>query len=337
MTSNSEPQGFLQPLSVGNVVSAGLRLYSSHFQQYARVALFATLWILVPFLIAVPIILFFAVIQDYYGLLALIIPAWIGLLLYCIAKYMAGSAAIARLAFGELTQRPETPEQARRFTNSRMWWFWLVTLLLSLIYGGVTIAFYILLTVLIVIAVAVIGGTAMLQTSPPEAFLEQMFGNPEIIMILGLGFLGLLALFFTFFCWFAARFSVAEIPLAIEAEMDAAKSIGRSWQLTQKNAWRIFLILFVTALITVPVQFLTQLAVSVVDGIAGTLLPQNSSAYTLLSLTFTYILSFAVSILIVPLWQSIKAVIYYDLRSRREGLGLQLRNSSSCDDSSAQF
>jgi hypothetical protein len=29
---------------------------------------------------------------------------------------------------------------------------------------------------------------------------------------------------------------------------------------------------------------------------------------------------------VMPFWQSIKAVIYYDLRSRREGLGLQLRD-----------
>jgi hypothetical protein len=32
------------------------------------------------------------------------------------------------------------------------------------------------------------------------------------------------------------------------------------------------------------------------------------------------------SIVILPLWQIIKAVIYYDLRGRREGLGLQLRD-----------
>jgi hypothetical protein len=31
----------------------------------------------------------------------------------------------------------------------------------------------------------------------------------------------------------------------------------------------------------------------------------------------------------MPFWQAIKAVIYYDLRSRREGLGLQVRDSRS--------
>lgn len=27
----------------------------------------------------------------------------------------------------------------------------------------------------------------------------------------------------------------------------------------------------------------------------------------------------------MPFWQALKAVLYFDLRSRREGLGLQLR------------
>jgi hypothetical protein len=30
--------------------------------------------------------------------------------------------------------------------------------------------------------------------------------------------------------------------------------------------------------------------------------------------------------LILPFWQTIKAVLYFDLRSRREGLGLQLQS-----------
>ena len=37
-------------------------------------------------------------------------------------------------------------------------------------------------------------------------------------------------------------------------------------------------------------------------------------------------LSFASGAVVLPFWQAIKAVIYYDLRSRREGLGLKLRD-----------
>jgi hypothetical protein len=29
---------------------------------------------------------------------------------------------------------------------------------------------------------------------------------------------------------------------------------------------------------------------------------------------------------VIPFWQPMKAIIYYDLRSRKEGLGLQIRD-----------
>jgi hypothetical protein len=32
--------------------------------------------------------------------------------------------------------------------------------------------------------------------------------------------------------------------------------------------------------------------------------------------------------LLIPFWQSIKAVIYYDLLTRKEGLGLELRETT---------
>jgi hypothetical protein len=40
----------------------------------------------------------------------------------------------------------------------------------------------------------------------------------------------------------------------------------------------------------------------------------------------TFGLSFVGGALILPFGQTVKAVVYYDLRSRREGLGLQLRD-----------
>ena len=69
MASSSNPQGLVQPLSVGNVVSVGLRLYRSHFKQYVGVALIATLWILPPIAAIALIVGFFAAVQNYYALL----------------------------------------------------------------------------------------------------------------------------------------------------------------------------------------------------------------------------------------------------------------------------
>jgi hypothetical protein len=40
----------------------------------------------------------------------------------------------------------------------------------------------------------------------------------------------------------------------------------------------------------------------------------------------TMVISLLGGMFVMPFWQSMKAVLYYDLRSRHEGLGLQLRD-----------
>jgi hypothetical protein len=108
MPKNLSSSGQTDPLSVGNVVSASLRIYPDHFKSYFGLALVAYLWLLVPI----------------YG--------W--------AKYSAISALISRLAFGEVREKPETVSDARREVNPRMWSFFGAGILTFLIYIGVYVA-----------------------------------------------------------------------------------------------------------------------------------------------------------------------------------------------------
>jgi len=315
-----------QALSVGNVVSAGFRLYGAHAKQYLTIALFGTLWILLPFVAVIAVVLFFAAVQNYYATLGLIIPALIVLFCYAIAKYLANSALIARLAFGELTSQPEALSDARRYIKARQWSFLGAAFLMSLIYTGIALLFYIALAIVIAGLFAGLGGFQFLLNPTPEV-LASNGGTVALLVLLGLA---LLLVFVTFLFWLGARFVSAEVPLAVEPGVTAMQTIGRVWSLTKGSAWRIALILFVTSLVTLPLQLLLQIVVGSVDAIiraAG--FSVGSPTYTALSLLITYVLSFALSIFIVPLWQVIKAVIYYDLRSRREGLGLQLRDRGS--------
>ena len=81
----------MKPLTVGNVVSAGLRIYRDRFFDYYKLAFIGSLWVLVPV----------------YG--------W--------AKYSAMMGLISRLAFGEVTEKPEPIRDAQRFIKPRMWSF----------------------------------------------------------------------------------------------------------------------------------------------------------------------------------------------------------------------
>ncbi len=320
--SDSNPSDLTQSLTVGNVVNGGFRLYRSNLKSYLKVSAVSTLWALIPFLAAIPIVLFYVNVQRYYNVLGLIIPAWLVLAAYCSAQYMANSAAIARLAFGELINQPETVKTAYRYTNARKWRFLGMGALLSLLYFGVAIGMYLIAGILIVIMFASIGGAEFLRSPASAAVI-----NPGLAIFAALVILAIILIFIIVFTWFSMRFSVAELPLAVESDVTVTKTIGRSWDLTQKSVWRIFVILLVTFLVTLPIQFLVQILATVAQGAIAAFYPQESSIFLALTYAFTYLLGLATGIVIMPLWQTIKAVIYYDLRSRREGLGLQLRDT----------
>ncbi|MBD1868732.1 glycerophosphoryl diester phosphodiesterase membrane domain-containing protein [Cyanobacteria bacterium FACHB-471] len=319
MTANPNPQNLVQPLDVGNVVSAGIQLYRTHFQQYIGISLIATLWALLPFLLIIPIILFYTAVQAYYGTLGLVIPAWIVLTIYCSAKYFAGAGAIARLAFTTLVNQPESVESAKRYADFRMWSFWNINFLLLLMYLGV----YFVAVIALLIVLAATGAFSLLTNPDPFALTS----NPGPLILTGL-FVLLLVLAIVFvFVWLSSRLAVADLPLAVESGSNATQSLGRSWNLTHKSAWRIALILFIAFLITIPLQALAQILVSTFDSILAASFPRESPTFALLSFSTSYILGLVAGVLVLPLWQAIKAVIYSDLRSRREGLGLKLRDS----------
>ena len=274
MYQNLSSPNPMQPLSIGNVVTAGVRLYRSNLKTYLKLALFAYLWILVPI----------------YG--------W--------AKYAAISGLISRLAFGELVNQPESISTARSQIMPRLWSFFRIAfqvgISLFLVYIG--------LTVVVLILGAVAGGIG--------AVLGGSSGLTTIIVIttilaIAIILLGLL--------WFYSRWIIAEVPLAVEENINGGESVARSWGLTKSFMWRIQGIVLVTFVVTLPIvllfSYLPQLLLLPLE--------PGSSPYTILYL-INFIISLVGGILVMPFWQAIKAVIYYDLRTRREGLGLKLRD-----------
>ncbi|WP_017654297.1 glycerophosphoryl diester phosphodiesterase membrane domain-containing protein [Fortiea contorta] len=281
MAGNFGGSSSIQPLSVGNVVSAGLRLYRSHFKDYFLLALKACLWFLVPI----------------YG--------W--------AKCFALIALISRLAFGELVNQPESISSGARFVNSRLWKFLGAMILVGLIAIGVYLAVVIVFALFIGIFVGFFGARFQ-QTS---VALNLLIGLITII----LGVVAIVGII-----WFLTRFYLVDLPLAIEENVDAASSISRSWELTQGHVWRIFLIGFVAFLITLPLQIVLQIMTTILQLALAPLIQDGSPIFQLLYYVLILPISFSATVILLPFWKTIQAVIYYDLRSRREGLGLTLRN-----------
>ena len=281
----TENRGFYTPaqvLTVGNAVSASVRLYRSHFKDYFLLSLKAWLWILIPV----------------YG--------W--------AKFYALSALISRLGFGDLVNQPESVHSGERFVNSRLWQFLTTLILMFFIYVGIIVSFFILGFLLALIPTAILGG---LNIQNPTNN-----GTWWVLIFLLVFLLAIVAIVGSI--WLEIRFSLLTLPLAIEENVDATSTIGRSWELTKGHVWRILLILFVASLITLPMQIFLQIISFIVQGILE-FTPDNNTLLNSLLLLLFFAMFIGGSALVLPFWQSLKAVIYYDLRTRREGLGLKLR------------
>jgi hypothetical protein len=315
----------MRPLSAGNVVSAAFKLYRAKFNDYFKISLWASVWILSAIVAAIVVTVIFSVSRN-QGILWLLIPVLLAWFIYASVRYGANLAAISRLAFGELTNQPESIDSAQRFTRSRMWQFFWAGVLLSLIYSGIFFVGY--------LAIILIGGILFLLALGPSFASVFSGGQPDLgaanagltiaaVLVFLLLLLGLVAVFL----WFAARFMVYDLPLAVESETTVSQSIGRSWRLSKGHAWRIVLILLIAVLVTLPFTILAQVLSGIAESAAQAIVRDGeNSVLPLLAGLIGALMGVLLQILIQPFWQVIKAIIYYDLRSRREGLDLTLRD-----------
>lgn len=129
--------------------------------------------------------------------------------------------------------------------------------------------------------------------------------------------------------YLSIKFSVASPAMVLE-NLGVFAAIGRSWSLTRGNFWRLFGINILTAIIT-------SIVAGIFGGIAGALgaifvvVGSSSPEDVIASLNTTYILTMVMStiaqLLILPFTSSVNALLYIDLRMRKEGLDVELRNA----------
>lgn len=279
MPKNSTLSEANGPLSVGNVVSASLRIYRDRFKLYYGLAFTAYAWILIPV----------------YG--------W--------AKFSAASGLISRLAFSEVSERPETVRDAQPSVQPRMWTFLVAGFLVTLIF----IAVWILGLVAFSIFIAALASIIKQQQNVGTMIVGFLLGAVAFVAFL----FGLI--------WFFSRLSLVELPLAIEENtVTASAAISRSWELSKGFVTRLQLIFFVASLISLPISLVVQVMTTIAQALLAAVLPAKSPIFSLVSALVSLVFFCASGALLLPFWQALKAVIYYDLRNRKEGFDLQLRD-----------
>lgn len=294
-------------LSSGNVVTIALELYRHQGNRYFLLSLFAHAWF---FLLTIAAVLIVAVALIVGGILAgavnhvapFLLLTGISILvalpfyLFGWTRLMASGALLSRRIYAVLTALEESESEARNFIFPKMLNYLLATLMvgviLLLVYG----------------VLGAIGYLIYLVGWPLVQFLEEtiqtqpareLFFLTFLLSILLLVLLALLVI-----SYFMARLSLVDVVLALEPNCTPLKSVQRSWQLTRGQAWHTLTVFFVASLATIPANLLGSIINAVVIiPIAGLL----------------------VAVLLLPLWQGIKAVLYWDLRVRNEGAAFQVR------------
>jgi uncharacterized RDD family membrane protein YckC len=321
----------LQPLSPGNTVNAGIRLYRAHFKEYSGVAVTTVLWIAALAILFVPVsFVFYAVLPAVFATL-LIIPLGLVLSFYCFGRYLAGSAAIARLVFRELSAEPETAIDAKRFTNARAWGFSLMGLVLFFLFAAVFIGMYIAIALIVFVIIGGIAGFGSAFGDDSLTAITNFASNPATAIALVLGFIFLILLFSVAWTWIYARFALSELPYGIESETGAVEAIGRSWILTEKDVWHTVLISFTIPLVLFPLNVVIQIATSILQSILVAIAGADNSAMLVIAYGSSFLLGLLGMVAVLPITQAIKGVMYYDLRNRREGINLQLRDAEPVD------
>jgi len=271
----------MKPLSVGNVVSAGLRIYRDNFKNYYRLAFIGSLW------------------------------AWIPI--YGTAKFYAYQGLISRLAYGEIIEQPETVRDANRHVKGRMWSFLGAAILVWLRF----LLAYILGLLAIIL---VVGGLTTVINWTLSFILGDNGGIIGTILSIILS-VAVLVVFFGYLIRLFASFSVSELVLATEENINASQSLKRSQELTKSYLQNLILIYLISSLVSFPLLGL----IFTLQVLPTFIQDSNLAAYTGIFTIFQLIFNSLTTALILPFWQSIKAVIYYDLKVRREGMGLNLR------------
>ncbi|KAF3887377.1 MULTISPECIES: hypothetical protein [Nostocales] len=277
----------MQQLSIGNVVNLSFYLYRSHLKQYFQLAFTAHLWVLVPI----------------YG--------W--------AKFYAIAGLISRLAFQDLIGHPETIQAAKSHVNRNFWKFLSTVIIVFLTVCILFLVFYILSSLiaglLFIIISLVTGSSPRTMANPFSSSLFLAIIVPTVTAIYVSPF------------WFYTYFFVTDLPLVLD-KINSFQAINRSWKLTRGHIKRILGIIFISLLITFPLLTLSWFVCSLlIGGFLGIFFqfflnnPNNDSS---LGFLLFFVLNTVTGILTMPFWQSVKAVVYYDIRCRKEGLDLKI-------------
>ncbi len=173
------------------------------------------------------------------------------------------------------------------------------------------------LTGALLLAVAVIAGLVALLVVLGEGWV------PLAVIVGIFGALGLIAAS----VWLFTKTSLVPSVIVLE-RLPIRRAIRRSWFLTTGYFWRTFGIQFLVAAIVNVIAQIVTTPLSLVFGVAVSLIDPNAALDSYVPATILYVIILFVSLILGAVASVVQsatsALIYIDLRMRKEGLDLEL-------------
>ena len=153
-------------------------------------------------------------------------------------------------------------------------------------------------------------------SSPSGTEIASLIGILLVVFILAL-LMSIAAFYFTI------RLSFSSAALILE-NVGVWEGMRRSWQLTKGSFWRVLGILLLALLITSLLIMFVSGALSIVGGVA---IGVGQGPYAI-AMAVTSFLSSVLQAAVLPFTSAVVALTYIDLRMRKEGLDVELRQAA---------
>jgi hypothetical protein len=169
-------------------------------------------------------------------------------------------------------------------------------------------------TVMVVLAVFGIGVACLL----PGILVAFAGGGVSAVLLIVLGFFAALVLCF----WIAIRFLFAP-PTVLLERSGVFASMGRSWRLVGGSWWRCFGIWLLAQLLGSILSGVLQVPLLILASVV------EGSGSKAIVIGLTILASVLARTLVAPFSAAILALLYIDLRMRREGLDVRLQQAAA--------
>ncbi|SKC35731.1 glycerophosphoryl diester phosphodiesterase membrane domain-containing protein [Krasilnikoviella flava] len=142
-------------------------------------------------------------------------------------------------------------------------------------------------------------------------------------LLLGIGYLVLLV-------WLGVRVGLVAPALALEGSR-LGTTIARAWRLTRGSFWRLFGIYLLAVIIVGAVSYIITIPISLIGGVIGGTggSTEALTTATVVSSVVSSVISAAITTIFMA---SVVALLYIDVRMRREGLDVQLAAAAQASD-----